>query len=421
MKPRLRRFKLPGGGTGRRGLWLAALPLLLLEPPGLASGQVTVIRADRVWTSTSEGIVGPRFIVLDGGRIVSVTEDAPVGLPPGARVLRAGFVSPGFIDARTTLGLSGLHPADDDRDETSGPNQAHLRAIDAFDLNDPRVGHALRGGVTTVQAGPGDANSIGGQAGIFKLSAETVGAAVVRFPSGMVLSLDESAKRTYGSANRFPSTRMANVGLIRQAFLDADRYRTQAAGKDPPARDLKKEAIAMVLDGAMPALVSAERADELSTALRLKEEFGFQLTIVGASDAQVVLDRLVAAAVPVLLGPAGDAALRSEAGELLASTPARLHAAGVPFALVTGDDENAPRWTLLELVRAAVRGGLPPDEALGAVTLAPAGILGLDGELGSVEAGKNGDLVLFDGDPMRAETRVTGVFVSGKAVYLPGG
>ncbi len=346
-----------------------------------------------------------------------MTATRPSGLPESTPLLDAAFVAPGFIDARTTLGLSGLHPGDDDRDETSGPNQAHLRAIDAFDPSDPTVRHALRTGVTTIQTGPGDANSIGGQAGIFKLSAATVNHAVVRFPSAVVFSLDESAKLTYGTARRYPSTRMANVGLIRQALVDANRYRTELEGDKAPTRDLKKEALAMVLAGDVPALVSAERADELATALRLAEEFGIDLMIVGGTDAQVVLDRLAESGVTVLLGPAGDAAFRPDGVQRSIGTAAKLRERGIPFALVTGDDANASRSSLFELARLAARGGLTLEEALEAVTISPARILELDEVMGSIEAGKDADLVLFDGDPLTATTQFLAVLVDGVVIH----
>jgi imidazolonepropionase-like amidohydrolase len=400
----------------------SVLVLLLFPSPtnGPLTAQAVVINADQVMTATAEGIVGPRVVVVENGRIVSLTERRPEGLPTSTLELQAAFLAPGFVDARTTLGLSGHHPADDEPDESSAPNQAHLRAIDAFDLHDPLVERALRDGVTTVHSGPGAANSIGGQAGIFKLGAETVEGSLVRAPSALVISLVEDAKLTYGRAQRFPSTRMANAGLIRQALLDADRYRAQLRSENPPARDLKKEALAMVLEGDVPALASADRADELATALRLAEEFGFHLVIVGAADASVVLDRLAGSGVPVLLSPPGHRATVAEPMELLPGGPARLRDLGIPFALVTGVGEDAPRWSLLGMARSAVQGGLTLREALEAITIAPARILGVDGEVGSIEIGKAGDLVLFDGDPLHAATRVKAVLVDGKAAYLPG-
>jgi imidazolonepropionase-like amidohydrolase len=139
---------------------------------------------------------------------------------------------------------------------------------------------------------------------------------------------------------------------------------------------------------------------------------------VGGTDAQIVLDRLAESGVPILLGPAGDAALRSDAGDLLVGTAARLKERGIPFALVTGDDANAARSSLLDLARSAVRGGLTLEEALEAVTISPARILGLDREIGSIEAGKDADLVLFDGDPLTASTQLLAVLVGGKAVHI---
>ena len=404
----------------RWGRGLALLFLSFASVPLPASAQVTLIQADQVMTSTADGIVGPRFILVRDGTIVSVSTTRPTNLDENAVVLQAAFVTPGFVDARTTLGLSGLHGDDDDQDETSGPNQAHLRAIDAFDLSDPLVVHALRGGVTTVQTGPGDANSIGGQAGVFKLAGRTVGEAIVRFPSAVVFSLDETAKLTYGSSNRLPSTRMANVGIFRQAMVDADRYRTEISQDDPPARNLKKEALARVLDGEVPALVSAERADELATALRLKEEFGFDLNIVGAAQAGIVADRLAKAGDPILLGPAGDVAFRSAVGGLFSETASMLRDRSIPFAFVTGDDAEAGRTSLLELARASMAGGLTLQQALEAITIQPARILGLDAKLGSVEEGKDADLVLFDGDPSESSTRPLAVLVNGNRAYQRG-
>ncbi len=407
----------PGRASGRGAL--LALCLLALSGGGSLvslSAQTTLIRAEKVYTGTDEGVVGPRFILVESGRIVSVGNRRPRNLPASVPFVEAAFVTPGLIDARTTLGLSGIHPDDDDQDETSGPNQAHLRALDAFDPTDGMVDHALRGGVTVVQSAPGDANSIGGQAGIFKLGVPLVSEALVRAPSALVFSLDETAKLTYGSANRLPSTRMANVGIIRQALLDAGRYRGQAAAGDASSRDLRKEALAAALDRELPVLVSAERADELATALRLAEEFGLDLRIVGATEAGVVLDRLASSDVPVLLGPPGDAVLTAEGGAVLQETAARLRDRDVPFVLVTGDDEDAARVNLMDVARWAAGGGLTIDQALAAVTISPARLMGLDGDLGSIEEGKTADLVLFDGDPMVATTHVTAVFVNGGMV-----
>jgi imidazolonepropionase-like amidohydrolase len=379
--------------------------------------QTIVIQAEKVLTSTEQGTIGPTVVVVKDGKITSVSSTSPGGLPSDVVRLEASFLSPGLIDARTTLGLSGLIPADEDRDEITGPDQAHLRAIDAFDLSDPMLKHALRSGVTIVQSGPGKANSIGGQAGLFRTYAGSTEEATIRFPSAVVFSLTESAKMTYGKDRGFPSTRMANVGLIRQAFVDAEHYRKLTASDEPPDRDLKKEALALVLDGQISALVSAERVDEIATAMRLADEFGFELMIVGATDAHLLVDKLAGSPVPILLGPPGDAVFRYERADDLVELPSRLNERRVPFALVSGDDERAPRLSLLERAQFAIRGGLDPEQALKAITIDPARLLGIDDRVGSVETGKDADLVLYDGSPFSSTTKVVAVLVDGKIAY----
>jgi imidazolonepropionase-like amidohydrolase len=368
-------------------------------------------------TAGEAGTIGPALIVLRDGKIASVVPGSADPPSTGAVVLSAEVVTPGFVDARTTLGLSGLIPADDDRDEVSGPNQAHLRAIDAFNLLEPMLLHALRSGVTLIQSGPGTANSIGGQAGIFKTYGSSTEDVTVRFPSGLVLALTESAKMTYGKERKFPTTRMANVGLIRQAFVDAERYDKMRADDEPPPRDLSKEALALVLEREIPALISAERVDEIATARRIAEEFGWDWVLVGASSAQLVLDHLAEASVPVLLGPPGDYVYDKDAPSVTLSLPAELSRRNMRFALVSGDDEAAPHVTLFERARRAVRHGLSPDRALRAITIDAAGILQIDKHVGSVEKGKDADLVLFSGDPFALSSRIEAVLVNGKIAY----
>jgi imidazolonepropionase-like amidohydrolase len=382
-----------------------------------AQSQTTIIKAQKIMTAGDAGTVGPALIVVRDGKITSVDLDSGESQPAGAQVLSAKVVTPGLIDARTTLGLSGLIPVDDDRDEVSGPNQAHLRAIDAFNLREPMLEHALRSGVTLVQTGPGTANSMGGQAGLFKTHGSSTEKVTVRFPSGLVVALTESAKMTYGKERKFPTTRMANVGLIRQAFVDAERYDKLRAGDDPPPRDLSKEALALVLNKQIPVLISAERVDEIATARRLAEEFGWVWALVGASAAHLVLEHLAEASVPVLLGPPGNYAYKDDASETTLSLPADMARRGIPFALVSGDDEAAPHVTLVERAQRAVRNGLSAERALRAITIDAARILRIDDRVGSVEAGKDADLVLYDGDPFSYATRVEAVLVNGKVAY----
>jgi imidazolonepropionase-like amidohydrolase len=404
----------------RRPRWLAALAggvalAFVLADAALSQGDLTVIEAERIVTGTAAPS-GPGVILLRGGKIESVARALPAGRQPSVR-LKAKVVTPGLIDARTTLGLAGLGQEDDDRDERSAPNTAHLRAIDAFNLQEPLLRGALQNGVTTVQAGPGRANSIGGQAGIFHTAGGSVADATLRFPSAVVLSLTEAAKTTYASGRARLNTRMANVGLIRQAFIDADQYTRRQKEAKPPDRDLKHEALAAVLGGGVPAIVTAERVDEIATALRLRDEFKFRLVLAGASDATLLAARLAAEQAPVLIGPPHEGPIESGTVQGRAQVPAQLHQAGVRFALASGDGAERPRLSLLQQAAAAVAAGLPADAALAAITIQPARILGIDDRVGAIEPGKDADLVLFDGDPLSYATRVTAVLIGGRVVF----
>ena len=380
----------------------------------VAQPDLIVIEAERIMTMTAAP-PEPGFIIVRGGKIESIARTLPRDAQR-ALTLKARTVTPGLIDARTVLGLAGLIRQDDDRDETSAPNTAHLRAIDAFNLREPLLRWALQSGVTTVQAGPGRANSIGGQAGIFHTAGDSTAEATLRFPSSVVFSLTEAAKTTYASRNRL-NTRMASVGLIRQAFIDAEQYGRQIKDAKPPDRDLKSESLGAVLEGRVPAIVTAERVDEIATALRLRDEFKFSLVLAGASDATLMASRLAAERAPVLVGPPDEGPVESGTPQVRAQVPARLQQAGAPFALVSGDGNERPRLSLLQLAAAAVSAGLPADAALAAVTIQPARILGIADRIGSIEPGKVADLVLFDGDPLSYATRVTAVLIGGRVVF----
>jgi imidazolonepropionase-like amidohydrolase len=207
---------------------------------------------------------------------------------------------------------------------------------------------------------------------------------------------------------------MANVGIIRQALLDAQRYHQRRATDDPPERDLKHEALGPLLNREIPALVAASRVDEIATALRLADEFGFRMILVGAADARFVADKLAAANVAVLYPPAGDDLYASAAPDSVLSVPSILATHGVRYALVSGDAPNAPRVDLLIHASTAVGRGLPPEDALRAITIGPAQLLGIDKQFGSIEPSKSADLVLFTGDPFNAESHITAVVIGGR-------
>jgi imidazolonepropionase-like amidohydrolase len=378
------------------------------------------IRAGRLDTAAGEPI-DDALIVVDGGRIAYVGKPDGFELPPDIALLRAAVVTPGLIDAHSVVGVSGFYntPADQDQDEMSDPNQADARVLDSFNPLDPLLRFALEHGVTILQACPGRANVIAGQAGIFRTHGKTVDAMTVRFPSALVFNLGEIPKRTY--PGKAPGTRMATASLIRNAFTSAANFKVKqtAAKEDSPVdRNLKSEALGQVLDRKIPAIFSAHRADDIETALRIIREFQIMGQLDLATEGYLVADAIARARVPVLLHPTMQRIGTPETFQSTLGNAAIMSEHGVPIAITSAFEGYVPksRLALYEAAIAAVN-GLGYDRALRSVTLDAARILGIDRDFGSLERGKVADVVLFDGDPMEYSTHVTHVLLDGRLVY----
>ena len=406
-----------------------ALAVVLLGAASLSRAETLVVTADAVYPVAGE-VLRPGVVLVEDGRIRAVGPAGSVRVPDGARRLAAAAVTPGFIDASTSLGLAGLYnvAADRDTDETSNPNQAGVRALDAFNPAEPLLRFALEHGVTLVQTGPGPANPIGGQAAIFRTHGRVADEMAVRTPSALVLSLGEQPKSTYAEKGGAPNTRMGTAAVIRKALQQGAAYaEKQRAAKggflkrkkgDPPERDLAKETLAQVATGELPAIFVAHRSDDVLTALRIAREFELRAVLAGATEAYLVADRIREADVPVLVGPVMTRAASPETLNASFQNAAILADAGVRVAIRSGYEAYVPRARLV-LFEAAVAAAneLGPERALDTITLAPAKILGLDADHGSLERGKVADLVLFDGDPFEYRTHVEAVVVSGEVVY----
>jgi imidazolonepropionase-like amidohydrolase len=340
-------------------------------------------------------------------------------VPSGFRTLRAAVATPGFIDAHTSAGLSGLRnvPAVRDQDEKTDPNQVHLRAIDAFDPRDPLLRYLLEFGVTLVQTGPGPASPIAGQAGIFRTHGTSADAMVVRFPSAIVFNLGDIPKQVY--AREGPSTRMGTAALIRSQLLKSRAYADSGGlfGSDEPEPDLRLEALSKVADGTLVAIFRAFRADDILTALRISREFDLRGAIAGGTEAYLVSEPLRRSGVGVLVGPVMQRVATPETENATFENAAFLADAGIPIALRTGFESYVPknRILLFEAAIAAVN-GLGGERALHAITLGPARILDLEDEYGSLERGKVADVVLFDGDPFEYTTHIVAVVSAGEVI-----
>jgi imidazolonepropionase-like amidohydrolase len=401
---------------------------------GPAQAQNVAISADHLYSmdsTTPQG--GPGLVLIRDGKIEAVRNGANLSAPAGYQALHAAYVTPGLIDTDTTTGVSGAYniPADQDQDESTDPNTADVHVRDSLNPQDLLYRYVNSFGVTTLQVAPGDRNPIAGVAGIFKTvgpqsAITTVDQISLRPESAMVFNLGEGPKETYGAARKAPMTRMKTAEIIRHALLDAQQYRAkwekwQKDGGDAtklPTLDTRLAVLADVVAGKLPAIFNAYRADDIDTAIRIGTEFHLKYMIASATEAYLITDVIRKAGVPVLLGPVMQAPFRHETANATYENAALVNQAGIPMALMTGYEAYVPKSRILIFEAAiAAANGLGLEGALRAITISAAKILGVDNKLGSLAAGKDADVVLFDGDPFEYTSHVQTVLVGGAVTY----
>ncbi len=371
------------------------------------------IRGGTVHT-VSHGTVEGATILLSAGKILAVGHHIPV--PADAQIIDAAgrVITPGLIDCHTHLGVAeeGVGDAHLDKNEVADPVCPHLRALDAVNPEDEGLEDAVGGGVTAIIATPGSENVIGGQSVAFKTRGRIIDDMVLRQPAGVKIAFGENPIKLYGGKQQAPSTRMTVAGIIRENLAAAADY----AKKPPAERNLRLEVLVKVLRGELPLRAHAHAADDIMTAMRIAAEFGLAITLEHATAGHKVADAIAARGIPAAVGPSITARVKVELRDRTYSTPAILHAAGVKVALIT-DHPFLPIGGLRLEAGLAVREGLPYDAALRAITLNPAEIIGIADRVGSIQAGKDADLVVFDGDPFAVATKVKQVFINGETVY----
>jgi imidazolonepropionase-like amidohydrolase len=395
----------------------AALLFVCLGASPLTAGDVAV-RGETVYTMAGAPLKDA-VVIVRGGRIERVGPASEVQVPAGMRVLSAKVVTPGLVDAHTVVGLSGYRNQAHDQDqiERSAPVQPELRAVDAYDPEERLVEWVRRFGVTTMHTGHGPGALISGQTMVVKTRGATVEAATV-VPAAMVAAtLGDSAR---GAEGKSPGNRAKMVAMLRGELIAAQEYATkrEAPEKDKaPARSLKLDMLVRVLKGELPLLVTAHRARDILSALRVASEFKIKVVLDGAAEAYLVKDEIKRAGVPVIVHPTM-ARSNGETENLSLETAAQLRAAGIPVALQSGFEGYVPKTRVL-LFEAAVAAanGMGLEGALAASTIEAARILGLGARLGSLEAGKDGDLALYDGDPFEYTTHCVGVVIEGDVVH----
>ncbi len=365
-------------------------------------------------------------IIVKDGQIAAISPDSsPASGASGEQIIDVSgkYVLPGFIDAHTHIGLyEEIYAIEgDDTNEASDPITPHLRAIDGINIEDLAFNDALQSGVTTVMTGPGSANVIGGLSLVMKTCGKTADQAVLKNPVGLKAALGENPKRVYGDQKKAPMTRMATAALLRETLTAAQNYgaKIKQGENDPdklPDRDLKMEAMLPVIAGEIPLLIHAHRADDIITGLRIADEFNLKIIIQHGTEGYKIPEELASRDVPAVVGPSLCSRAQVELKDLSLKTPRVLSQSGVKVAIIT-DHPVVPIQYLPMMASLAVKEGMDEEEALKAITINPAQILGIADRVGSLEAGKDADIIVLSGHPLDWRTKMELVLVNGKIVY----
>ena len=362
-------------------------------------------------------------MLIDQGKIIAIGTVADA--PEGCEVFDAQgcLVTPGFIDAHTHIGLheEAVRWEGADYNEVSAPITPEMRAIDAINPRDEAFRVALAGGVTTACTGPGSANVIGGTFTAIKLHGDNVDDMILREAVAMKIAMGENPKGCYGQqGKKLPITRMGVAALLRQTLAKAKKYAAgietaKAEGKPAPF-DFQMEAMLPVIRKEIPLKAHAHRADDILTVLRICREFDVDVTLDHVTEGHLIVDKLVEANKPVLVGPSFGSKTKFELKEKSFQTPGILSNAGLDVCIIT-DAPVIPLYYLPLCAGLAMREGLSEEAAWKAITINPAKVAGIADRVGSLEVGKDADIAVFDSDPLKSiQARAKQVFVNGQPV-----
>ena len=376
----------------------------------------TAIKAEMIYTVSGAPIKDGIILVKDG-KIEAVGSAKEITVPAGYKITEAKIVSPGLIDARSVVGLSGALniPTDQDQLEKSSPIQPELRAIDAYNTEEKLVKYVRDNGVTVLHTGHGIGALVSGQTMIVKTKPGTVDQVTLVPTAMLAMTIGSSVQSNYTS----PGTKAKQIAMLRTELIKAQSYLTKQNDKDTskrPATDLKLEMLGKLLKGQIKALITVNAANDIMSAIRLEKEFNFKLVIDGAAEAYRLIDEIKAANAEVIL----HATMARNGGDMVNMTresAAILTKAGISVSIETGFEGYVPKTHVLLFEAAmAVREGLPYEDGFKVITLNPAKLLGIDKKVGSIEKGKDADLVLYNGDPFEYLTSVCKVMIDGEWV-----
>jgi imidazolonepropionase-like amidohydrolase len=348
-------------------------------------------------------------VLINNGKIESVGTASAVKIPAGYRVINAKVVTPGLIDAHSVIGLNGYlnQPHDQMALDTSSPVQPELRAIDAYNAEEKLIEWVRSFGVTTIHTGHQPSALISGQTMIAKTVGKDVDEATL-VPTAMIaVTLGRDSLAGQGKS---PGTRAKEAAMLRAELIKA----LENSKKPDPPKDLKSEIMVRVIKREIPLLITANKAQDIMTALRIAKEFNIRIVLDGVSEAETVMDEIKASGFPVIIHPTM-ARPGGDEESLSMETASKLKAAGVLTALQSGYESYVPktRVVLFEAGMAAAN-GLSQRDALALITIDAARILGLESRIGSLEVGKDADVAMYDGDPFEWTTHCIGTIVNGK-------
>ena len=379
-----------------------------------------LIKNGKIKTMVGEDIENGYVLIGDDGKIVSVGSSIEESADMTVIDAEGRLVTPGCVEAHCHIGVhnSAMRWEGADYNETSDPVTPQMRAIDGINPIDETFGLAIKHGVTSACTGPGSANVVGGTFAAIKLVGNRIDKMIIKDPVAMKCAFGENPKGAYGQNGRkSPVTRMATAALLRDLLSKSKRYlEAKEEGKDPNF-DMKLEAMIPVMKKEIPLKAHAHRADDIFTSIRIAKEFDVDLTLDHCTDGALIADELASEGYPAFVGPSFGSKSKIELENKSFTTPAVLHKAGVPISIIT-DAPVIPLEYLSMCAGFAFSAGLPYEEAWRAITINPAKQTGIGDRVGSLEVGKDGDVVIWAADPLvtvGAEAYVT--VVDGKVAY----
>ncbi|MDQ7093163.1 amidohydrolase [Desulfosporosinus sp. PR] len=379
-----------------------------------------LIKNGQIHTMAGREFLGD--LLIEGSKIAALGEALEV--PQDTQVLDASgcLVLPGLIDAHCHVGIGEeiYRWEGEDFNEMTDPVTPDMRAIDGINPEDEGFRDARLGGVTAVFTGPGSGNVVGGTGVVMKTAGKIVDKMVIRDPAGLKIAFGENPKMVYSEQKKMPMTRMGTAALLRQALVDAEVYRDKLEeGKsDPdkiPERDLGLEALMKVIQKEIPLRAHAHRADDIMTAIRIAREFNVDLVIEHCTEGHKIAEELAELGYPAVVGPLLTNRSKVELKDKSFKTPGVLAKAGVKVAIMT-DHSVTPIEQLPLCAALAYKAGMEKEEALRAITINAAEILGVADRLGSLEIGKDADLVIWSEHPFQLTARPLYVIIDGNIV-----